>query len=65
MRESGFIGLLQVIFDCVRDGFGLRRAWTVMAVIALMIAAMLVRGQRASTIVMSLLVARYLVVYLL
>ncbi|HSX56656.1 MAG TPA: hypothetical protein VLG14_15225 [Sphingomonas sp.] len=32
---------------------------------ALMIAAMLVRGRRASTIVMGLLVARYLVVYLL
>ncbi|HEY0624550.1 hypothetical protein [Sphingomonas sp.] len=32
---------------------------------ALMIAAMLVRGRRASTIVMGLLVARYLIVYLL
>jgi len=32
---------------------------------ALMIAAIVVRGQRASTIVMALLVARYLVVYLL
>lgn len=39
MRESGFIGLLQVIFDCVRDGFGLRRAWMVMAVIALILSA--------------------------
>jgi hypothetical protein len=32
---------------------------------ALMIAAMLVRGRRASTIVMAALVARYLIVYLL
>lgn len=39
MRESGFLGLLQVIFHSVRDGFGLRRAWTVMAVIALILAA--------------------------
>ena len=38
MRESGFIGLIQVIFDCVRDGFGLRRAWTVLLVIALILA---------------------------
>lgn len=39
MRESGFLGLLQVIFECVRDAFGLRRAWTVMAVFALIFAA--------------------------
>jgi hypothetical protein len=39
MRESGFLGLMQVIFDCVRDAFGLRRAWTVMAVFALIFAA--------------------------
>lgn len=39
MRESGFLGLMQVIFDCVRDGFGLRRAWVVMAVIALILSA--------------------------
>jgi len=39
MRESGFLGLMQVIFDCVRDAFGLRRAWTVMAVIALILSA--------------------------
>lgn len=32
---------------------------------ALMVAAMFVRGRRASTIVMALLVARYLIVYLL
>lgn len=39
MRESGFLGLMQVIFDCVRDGFGLRRAWVVMLVIALILLA--------------------------
>lgn len=39
MRESGFLGLLQVIFDCVRDGFGLRHAWMVMTVIALILSA--------------------------
>jgi hypothetical protein len=38
MRESGFLGLMQVIFDCVRDAFGLRRAWTVMAVFVLIFA---------------------------
>lgn len=38
MRESGFLGLMQVIFDCVRDAFGLARAWTVMAVFALIFA---------------------------
>lgn len=39
MRESGFLGLLRIIFECVRDAFGLRRAWTVMAVIALILSA--------------------------
>ncbi len=38
MRESGFLGLMQVIFDCVRDAFGIRRAWTVMLVFALIFA---------------------------
>lgn len=38
MRESGFLGLLQIIFECVRDAFGLRRAWAVMAVIVLILA---------------------------
>ena len=38
MRESGFIGLLQVIFGCVRDGFGARRAWAIMLVVALLFA---------------------------
>lgn len=39
MRESGFLGLMQVIFSSVRDGFGLRRAWSVMAVFALILSA--------------------------
>lgn len=39
MRESGFLGLMQVIFDCVRDGYNIRRAWAVMLVIALILAA--------------------------
>ena len=38
MRESGFVGLLQVIFGCVRDGFGARRAWSIMLVVALLLA---------------------------
>lgn len=39
MRESGFIGLIQVVFDCVRDGFGLRRAWLVALMFALIFLA--------------------------
>ncbi|MBX3595750.1 hypothetical protein [Sphingomonas sp.] len=31
MRESGLVGLLQVIFACVREGYGRARAWQVMA----------------------------------
>ena len=38
-RQSGFLGLMQVIFDCVRDGYNIRRAWAVMLVIALILAA--------------------------
>lgn len=38
MRESGFIGLVQVVFRCVRDGFGARRAWAIMLVTALLFA---------------------------
>lgn len=38
MRETGFLGLIQVIFECVRDGFGARRAWTILFVAALLFA---------------------------
>ena len=38
MRESGFLGLMQVIFSCVRDAFGVTRAWVVMLVFALIFA---------------------------
>jgi hypothetical protein len=35
MRENGSLGLMRVIFECVRDGFSTARAWQVMAVFAL------------------------------
>lgn len=36
MRETGFIGLFQVIFRCVRDGISTTHAWAVMAGFALL-----------------------------
>lgn len=38
MRETGFVGLFRVIFECVRDGYGSARAWQVMAGFALLFA---------------------------
>ncbi|MDR6853678.1 hypothetical protein J2Y54_003198 [Sphingomonas sp. BE123] len=37
MRDNGFFGLLHVIYACSREGWNRRHAWTVMAVIALIL----------------------------
>lgn len=34
MRESGLYGIINIVFRTVRDGFGIARAWQVMAAFA-------------------------------
>ncbi|WP_186456932.1 hypothetical protein [Sphingomonas suaedae] len=38
MRESGFVGLIQVVFRCAQAGFGSTRAWAVVATMLLLVA---------------------------
>lgn len=38
MRESGFVGLIQVVFRCAQAGFGSTRAWAVVATMLLLLA---------------------------
>lgn len=41
MRDSGLYGLINIVFRCVRDGFGTARAWQVMAAFAAIPVALL------------------------
>jgi hypothetical protein len=37
IRNNGFLGLMEIIFVTVRDGYGVRRAWVVITIIALIL----------------------------